>query len=191
MKLHLIILCILSVLFYILWQYLESAWLILIYTLAMLSVCISCFITEKRKAWLILSRFEKMLMSDNADYISDENMTATERKLITHLCELETREAKIKNGFRNISSLVADIAHQSKTPLSAILMYTEMNDCGEVIRSQTEKLKFLIESLTKLAKCEGGLISENLTPKENSVKESVQLAVESNYSSADSKSIDI
>ncbi|MGN1409460.1 MAG: sensor histidine kinase, partial [Eubacteriales bacterium] len=88
-------------------------------------------------------------------------------------------------------SLVADIAHQSKTPLSSILMYTEMRENGDIIRAQTEKLKFLMESLTKLAKCEGGLIAENLSPKENSVKELLRHAIEANYASADAKNIEI
>ncbi|MBQ7299269.1 MAG: HAMP domain-containing histidine kinase, partial [Clostridia bacterium] len=128
---------------------------------------------------------------ESADHIADEHLTPTERRLITRLCELETREAKVQNGYKNISSLVADIAHQSKTPLSSILMYTEMSEHGEIIRTQTEKLSFLMDSLTKLAKCEGGLIAENLAPKENSVKELLRQVIEANYASADAKNISI
>ncbi|MBQ9692100.1 MAG: HAMP domain-containing histidine kinase [Clostridia bacterium] len=97
----------------------------------------------------------------------------------------------MQNSYRSISSLVADIAHQSKTPLSSILMYTEMSENGAVIRAQTEKLTFLMESLTKLAKCEGGLIAENLAPKDNSVKELLRQVIEANYTSADAKDIEI
>ena len=132
-----------------------------------------------------------LLGGESADHIADENLTPTERRMITRLCELEAREAKVQNSYRRISSLVADIAHQSKTPLSSILMYTEMSENGEIIRAQTEKLSFLMDSLTKLAKCEGGLIAENLTPKENSIKELLRCAIEANYTAADSKGIDI
>ena len=97
----------------------------------------------------------------------------------------------MQNGYKSISSLVADIAHQSKTPLSSILMYTELSENGDIIRTQTEKLSFLMDSLTKLAKCEGGLIAENLSPKENSVKELIRQVIEANYSSADMKNIEI
>jgi len=181
----------LSVLFYILWQYFESSLLILGYLLAVLAVCAAALLHERRKNQQIFRRFACILGGDSADHIADEHLTPTERRLITRLCELETREAKVQEGYKNISSLVADIAHQSKTPLSSILMYTEMSEHGEIIRAQTEKLTFLMESLTKLAKCEGGLIAENLSPKENSVKELLRQVIEANYISADAKNISI
>lgn len=185
------LLCVLSAAFFVLWQYFESPWLILGYILALVSVCGVYFVMENRKQNRILDRFERILRNGSADYIADERLTPTERKLITYLNELETREAKLQNGYRSISSLVADIAHQSKTPLSSILMYAEMSEKGEIIRAQTEKLSFLMDSLTKLAKCEGGLIAENLSPKENSVKELIRQVIEANYANADTKSMDI
>lgn len=181
----------LSAAFFVLWQYFESPWLIFGYVLASFTVCVICFINERRKTKRILERFEQILTGKSADHIADEHLTPTERRLITRLCELETREAKVQNGYKSISSLVADIAHQSKTPLSSILMYTEMSENGEIIRTQTEKLAFLMDSLTKLAKCEGGLIAENLSPKENSVKELIRQVIEANYTSVDAKEIEI
>ncbi|MBE6612876.1 MAG: HAMP domain-containing histidine kinase [Ruminococcaceae bacterium] len=182
---------ILSAAFFLLWQYFESPWLILAYIFAVFAVCCVYFIMERRRNRRILHRFERILGGESADHIADEHLTPTERRLITRLCELETREAKVRSGYKNISSLVADIAHQSKTPLSSILMYTEMSENGEIIRAQTEKLTFLMESLTKLAKCEGGLIAENLSPKENSVKELLRQVIEANYAPADMKNMKI
>ncbi len=184
-------LCFLSAVFFILWQYFESPWLLFLHVFAMLTVCVVYFFRERRKNQQILDRFEQLLRSGSADYIADETLTPTERKLIAHLCELETREARVQNGYRNISSLVADIAHQSKTPLSSILMYTELSENGAIIRAQTEKLRFLMESLTKLAKCEGGLIAENLTPRRNSVRELLRNVIESGYTAADAKNMEI
>ncbi len=181
----------LSAAFFLLWQYFESPWLILGYILAVLSVCAVAFVRERRKNRRILDRFERILSGGSADHIADEHLTPTERRLITRLCELETREAKVQEGYKNISSLVSDIAHQSKTPLSSILMYTEMSEYGVIIRAQTEKLTFLMDSLTKLAKCEGGLIAENLVPKENSVKELLRQVIEAGYAAADVKNIEI
>ncbi len=182
---------VLSAAFFILWQYFDSPWLIVGYILSVLAVCGICFTRERQKNREILDRFEQILTLKSADHIADEHLTPTERKLITRLCELETREAKIQDGYRRISSLVSDIAHQSKTPLSSILMYTELGEHGEIIRIQTEKLSFLMESLTKLAKCEGGLIAENLSPQKNAVKELLRQVIETNYASADAKEIEI
>ena len=181
----------LSAAFFILWQYFTSLWLILAYILAVLAVFGFCILHEQKKNRQIFDRFEQILIGKSADHVADEHLTPTERRLITRLCELETREAKVQNSYRSISSLVADIAHQSKTPLSSILMYTEMSENGAVIRTQTEKLTFLMESLTKLAKCEGGLIAENLAPKDNSVKELLRQVIEANYTSADAKDIEL
>ncbi len=181
----------LSAAFFILWQYFTSPWLILAYILAVLAVFGFCIFRERRKNRQIFDRFEQILTGKSADHVADERLTPTERRLIARLCELETREAKVQNSYRSISSLVADIAHQSKTPLSSILMYTEISENGAVIRAQTEKLTFLMESLTKLAKCEGGLIAENLAPKDNSVKELLRQVIEANYTSADAKDIEI
>ena len=180
-----VLLVLLSAVFFVLWQYFESPWLILGYILTILAVCVVVFLIERRKNRRILDRFERILSGESADHIADAHLTPTERRLIMRLCELEVREAKVQDSYRSISSLVADIAHQSKTPLSSILMYTEMSEHGEVIRTQTEKLSFLMDSLTKLAKCEGGLIAENLSPKENSVKELLRQVIEAGYAAAD------
>jgi len=177
--------------FFLLWQFIESPWLIFGYVLAVIAVCGVYFMIHQRRNQRIFDRFEEILSGKSADHIADEQLTATERKLITRLCELETREAKVQDRYKSISALVADIAHQSKTPLSSILMYTELAENGEIIRAQTEKLSFLMDSLTKLAKCEGGLIAENLSPKENSVKELIRQVIEAGYTNADTKNIEI
>ena len=186
-----LVMTVLSAAFFILWQYFTSPWLILAYILAVLAVFGFCILHERKKNRQIFDRFEQILTGKSADHVADERLTPTERRLITRLCELETREAKVQNSYRSISSLVADIAHQSKPPLSSILMYTEMSENGAVIRTQTEKLTFLMESLTKLAKCEGGLIAENLAPKDNSIKELLRQVIEANYTSADAKDIEL
>ncbi|MGN1410055.1 MAG: hypothetical protein ACI4XJ_07745, partial [Eubacteriales bacterium] len=87
--------------FFVLWQYIESPWLILGYIFALLTVCGVYFFVERRKNSQILGRFEQILQSGSADYIADEGLTPTERRLITRLCELETREAKIRENYRN------------------------------------------------------------------------------------------
>jgi len=181
----------LSAAFFVLWQFCESPWLIFGYVFGVIAVFAVYHIIQRRRNRQIFERFEQILSGKSADHIADEHLTPTERKLITRLCELEAREAKVQDSYKSISSLVADIAHQSKTPLSSILMYTELSENGGIIRAQTEKLSFLMDSLTKLAKCEGGLIAENLSPKENSVKELLRQVIEANFANADAKNIGI
>jgi len=186
-----IVIVLLSAVFFVAWQFIESTWLIFGYVLGVIAVFAVYDIIQKRRNRQIFERFEQILSGKSADHIADEHLTPTERKLITRLCELEVRETKVQDSYKSISSLVADIAHQSKTPLSSILMYTELSENGGIIRTQTEKLSFLMDSLTKLAKCEGGLIAENLSPKENSVKELLRQVIEANFAAADAKNIEI
>ena len=117
-----VLLVLLSAVFFVLWQYFESPWLVFGYILVILAVCAVVFVRERRRNQQIFERFERILSGESADHIADSHLTPTERRLIMRLCELEVREAKVQDSYRSISSLVADIAHQSKTPLSSILI---------------------------------------------------------------------
>lgn len=74
-----VVLCVLSMAFFVLWQYFESSWLLLGYILAVLVVCGVYFVVEKRKQHRILERLEQILRRGSADYIADERLTPTER----------------------------------------------------------------------------------------------------------------
>ncbi len=75
---------------------------------------------------------------------------------------------KTREERENIKSLVSDISHQTKTPLSNILLYAELLEertkdpegraLAEQIFSQAEKLEFLIQSLVKISRLESGIL---------------------------------
>lgn len=59
------------------------------------------------------------------------------------------RDKRLTESYRHLASLLSDIAHQCKTPLTAVTMYTELlPSSGEAtaIREQVEKLKFLLDA---------------------------------------------
>ena len=69
-----------------------------------------------------------------------------------------------------IKTLIADISHQTKTPIANLfVLYSELiaeQDLSEEMRSnihiiqqQTEKLRFLIDSLVKLSRLENGILT--------------------------------
>ena len=91
---------VLSVIFFVVWQYYESPWLIFGYVLSLFAVCSGFFFLERRKTRKMLDRFEQILEGKSTRYIADENLTPTERRLIMRLCELEAREAKVQEGYR-------------------------------------------------------------------------------------------
>lgn len=75
---------------------------------------------------------------------------------------------KTRAERENIKSLVSDISHQTKTPLSNILLYAELLEekakdneekaLAEQIYVQAEKLEFLIQSLVKISRLESGIL---------------------------------
>ncbi|MBQ7300242.1 MAG: hypothetical protein IJW77_10405, partial [Clostridia bacterium] len=82
-----VLLVLLSAVFFMLWQYFESPWLIFGYIIAILAVCVVAFLRERRRNQQIFERFERILSGESADHIADEHLTPTERRLITRLCE--------------------------------------------------------------------------------------------------------
>lgn len=131
----------------------------------------------------ILSELDKMLDSaiDNTfteHMFSEKKLSKIESKLYRYLSAGNTALRQISAEKDNIKTLIADISHQTKTPVSNILLYSQLlreapglddNTIRLVsqIEEQTEKLSFLTASLIKLSRLENGII--NVAPKENCI----------------------
>lgn len=101
---------------------------------------------------------------------------------------------------QEIQKMVSDIAHQLKTPIANITMYSSMvedNDLSEdetkqflnVIQNQVSKLEFLIESLQKMARLESSMISIDIQPTR--IADTIIQAVSQAEASAQKKNIHI
>lgn len=95
----------------------------------------------------------------------DESLhSALENRFHDYLTASETSADQIREERARIREIISDISHQTKTPISNILLYTELlseqelSDAGrEYVRAlttQTVKLRFLIESLVKMSRLE-------------------------------------
>lgn len=111
------------------------------------------------------------------DY-SEKRLSRLESKMYQYLSAGKTSMRELTSEKDNIKTLVGDISHQTKTPVSNILLYTQLlaeskelneNDkkLAKQIEDQTEKLSFLIASLVKISRLENGII--RLTPKKENV----------------------
>lgn len=109
---------------------------------------------------------------------SEERLSKVEAKLYRYLSEQDVQKRQMEAERKNMKQLVADISHQTQTPLANILMYTQLlaesENLGESERKmaektseQSEKLSFLISSLVKTSRLETGMIS--LYPKRDNV----------------------
>ena len=129
----------------------------------------------------------------------------------TRLSSLETKFAHYLNASvvsaRNvelekdkIKSLIADISHQTKTPIANLLLYSELlleDDTDNLspqmrenilqLHTQSEKLQFLIDSLVKLSRLENGILQ--LSPQEEALNPMLELAVKDTESKAKAKGL--
>lgn len=105
----------------------------------------------------------------------DESLYASmESKLAEYLSASETQKGKISAEQDKVKTLIADISHQTKTPIANLLLYTELlkeeeggrdSDTVVLLESQVKKLDFLIHSLVELSRLETGILV--LHPKKN------------------------
>lgn len=157
--------------------------ILLIIIILVAVICIMYLRTSK-----ILSDIDKMIDSAINNTFSESSFTETklsklESKMYRYLLTGSTSLKQINNEKNSIKTLIADISHQTKTPVSNILLYSQLlketpdlNDntikLVSRIEEQTEKLSFLISSLIKTSRLENGII--NVTPKPNSVNKLIE-----------------
>ncbi len=188
-----ITLVLLSVLLIIANQYrLGSALPTAVYAVLAVGLILWNALREKKKRADLVARLNALFDGGEADLTAENEESALARRVVLVRKSAAVREEKLKQGYEHLSSLVSDIAHQSKTPLASIRMTAETmsSPTGEVIRAQSERLGFLFDALVKLSRCECGLIDGNLSPRENTVEELVCRAVSDALSAAEKKGID-
>ncbi len=97
----------------------------------------------------------------------DESLAASvENKLAEYLAASETQLGKTAAEQEKTKTLIADISHQTKTPIANLLLYTELlkeeggrdSETVALLGSQVRKLDFLIQSLVKLSRLETGIL---------------------------------
>lgn len=101
-----------------------------------------------------------------ADTFDESMSAAVENKLAEYLAVSETQMKKAAAEQEKTKTLIADISHQTKTPIANLLLYTELlkeegtgnSETTALLESQVRKLDFLIRSLVKLSRLETGIL---------------------------------
>ena len=111
--------------------------------------------------------------------------SAIESRMAQYLKKCESLQKKREADQKKISTLISDISHQTKTPLTNISLYTELllekdlpkeaEECALQVRGQAEKLQFLLHTLIRSSRLENGIIT--LYPKKQGVRKMVEAAV--------------
>lgn len=99
-----------------------------------------------------------------------------------------------------IQSFISDMSHQMKTPLSGVAMYTDLLLEGRIteaerqeflsrVKTGTEKLQWMMDSLVKMSRLEVGAIE--LSPVPAGIKQTISDSISSVYGAASKKNISI
>lgn len=136
----------------------------------------------RRHTLKIMRSLDKMIDKAIDGTFTEENISETmlsevEAKFSRYLSASELSAKNTAAEKEKIKELISDISHQTKTPLSNILLYTELlqeqelsdqaRSCAEKTAEQAEKLSFLISVLVKLSRLETGVFK--LSPKRDSL----------------------
>lgn len=129
----------------------------------------------------------------------ESTLSAVEAKLARYLsiCSVSSKNLLVEKD--KIKELISDISHQTKTPISNILLYSQLLSehelpenctvCVKALSAQSEKLNFLISSLVKTSRLETGIIT--VSPKQEAVQRLLNEAREQIMPKADAKGISV
>lgn len=110
----------------------------------------------------------------SAETFDESRLSAVEQKLARWLVAQTNAADRLTAEQARMRALIADISHQTKTPIAGILLYQGLlaeaalpDDCRsyvEALGGQAEKLRFLIDALIKAGRLETGVIVAKPAP---------------------------
>ncbi|MCW6076081.1 sensor histidine kinase [Clostridium sporogenes] len=132
--------------------------------------------------------------------LNDDMLSKIQSQVIKLTNILKAQNRRMKNERDEIKSLISDISHQLKTPLANLKLYYEILQDTSIskeeyeefnfnMKSQIEKLSFLLESMIKMSRLESGIIK--LNPKKVSLNDICLTAIKQVYKKAKDKNIEI
>lgn len=138
---------------------------------AVLLACIVIFLNNRKTNRIIDSleyMVDKAVKGTFTETRFDETkLSALETKLAEYLASSELSARNVAAEKDRIKELTSDISHQTKTPIANLLLYSELlqeedlpeeaREYAESIYVQSEKMRFLIDSLVKLSRLEAGV----------------------------------
>lgn len=185
---------------------------ILLCIIIFLGAAIVClFIYGKRREDKLLDRLEKQITDaidgNFAEGVPKESKASElESELWRFLSDSQCSADNLQAQKDRIQSLISDISHQTLTPVSNIKIYAELLEEQQImwkemygvvdkdmeteiaaIRSQIDKLEFLIESLVKMSRMENGVIV--LNPQINLIQEVLDATRKQFFTKAEKKEL--
>lgn len=141
--------------------------------------CTGVILIERRKTRALMKRLNEMLDAAMdgtfTERAFDETLlSSVESRLNRYLMASAVSARNLNAEKAKIQMLLADISHQTKTPIANIRLYAQLlaeqdlppesRDCVTALDNQAGKLSFLITSLMKLSRLETGVFTLRPAP---------------------------
>lgn len=140
---------------------------------AVLLLALGIVLAYRHRTKRTLKRLDQMLDTAIRGAFSEESfdeslLSSVETKLARYLAASTVSARNLQREKDTIKTLIADISHQTKTPVANILLYTQLlaeqklpeegRACVAALSGQAEKLQMLIDALVKTSRLETGII---------------------------------
>ena len=108
------------------------------------------------------------------DRFDETELSALEGKLARFLRGSAAAKKAVEGEQAAVKSLIADISHQTRTPIANLLLYAsllaeseltpEQQAQAEALKTQAEKLSFLVDALVKSSRLDNGILTLSPAP---------------------------
>ena len=139
-----------------------------------LLLALAVVIYDRWRTSRTIHRLDEMLTAAMNGSFSEKSfdesrLSALESRLARYLAASALSERNVREQKDQISALISDISHQTKTPVANLQLYAQLlseqpltpqgKDCAAAISAQAEKLQTLIEALVKTSRLETGILA--------------------------------
>ena len=146
---------------------------------ALIVLVIVVFVIKTIQAKKEMDRIEEMLDSAikgefSEKEFSEKRSSKIESRFSDYLNSSAVSALNVKKDRDKIRTLISDISHQTKTPIANLLLHSELlmesdltdeqRESLDAIRSEAEKLRFLVDALVKLSRLENGILALSPEP---------------------------
>lgn len=134
-------------------------------------LCMILYYRHKQKQTLqfLLATLDTTLSGHMVDTLYDESINSAIIERLNRILQISNLQKNNAQKERdNVKSLVSDISHQVRTPLSNIVLYAgllneqvqdkEIKHVVKLIQTQSDKLDFLVKELVKASRIEQDMI---------------------------------
>lgn len=149
---------------------------------------------------VILQKLDKAIRGEVQDTVYDESMEAAVLERLNRVVQISgMNQRKAEQERDTIKSLISDISHQVRTPVTNIMLYagllqeqdldSDAMHLADKIQKQSDKLDFFMKELVKSSYAEQEMISVH--PERTSVEEMLNIACQMVELAAIKKKINI